>query len=296
MGAANLQINKDVFTLNNGNKIPAVGLGTWRADSEKEAVDAVLAALKNGYKHIDTAAIYANEEFVGEAISKSGIPREELFITTKLWNSRHKDVSAALDESLGKLKLDYVDLYLIHWPVSTNPETKEPYPDHDFVDTWKKLQEIYKKGDKVKAIGVSNFTVKKLEKLLSADGVDVVPAVNQVEAHPLLTQPELYNYLKEKDILLEAYSPLGSADSPLFKNETIVEIAKKNEVEPAQVLVSWAVQRHTVVLPKSVTESRIISNLKTFKLSEEDFETLNRLIEKDGVTRTCNPGFNNFDD
>ncbi|KAI5961490.1 GCY1 [Candida theae] len=294
--SAQLKVNTIKFTLNTGAKIPAVGLGTWRASEKDAAYNSVLTALKNGYRHIDTAAIYGNEEEVGRGIAAAKIPREELFVTTKLWNKNHKDVEAALDESLKKLGLDYVDLYLIHWPVSTDPKTDKPYSDHDFVDTWKTLQKIYKKGKKVKAIGVSNFTVKKLEKLLNADGVDVVPAANQVEAHPLLTQPELYDYLKSKNIVLEAYSPLGSSESPLFKNKTITEIAEKNGVEPAQVLVSWAVQRNTVVLPKSVTDSRIISNIKTFTLSEEDFETLNKLSEKDGVVRTCDPGFNNFSD
>ncbi|KAI3405671.1 GCY1 [Candida oxycetoniae] len=293
--SAQLSINTKKITLYNGNKIPAVGLGTWQATEDDVAYKSVRTALKNGYRHIDTAAIYKNEEQVGKAIAEAGIPRNELFVTTKLWNADHKKVEAALDESLKKLQLDYVDLYLIHWPVSINPETNKPYTDHDFVDTWKALQKLYKKGEKVKAIGVSNFTIKKLEKLLNADGVDVVPLVNQVETHPLLTQPELYDYLKSKNIVLEAYSPLGSTDSPLFKNEVVVDIAKKNKVEPAQVLVSWAIQRDTVVLPKSVTESRIISNIKTFTLSKEDFEALNNLSDKFGVVRTCNPPFNNFD-
>ncbi|EMG49125.1 GCY protein, partial [Candida maltosa Xu316] len=259
-------------------KIPAVALGTWQSPPE-DAYKATLTALKNGYKHIDTAAVYGNEEGVGKAIKEAGIPREELFITTKLWNTDHKNIEDALDDSLKKLGLDYVDLYLIHWPVSTDKETDSPSDYNDYVETYINLQKIYKEGNKIRAIGVSNFTKKKLEKLLSSKGIDVVPATNQVEAHPLLTQPELYNYLKEKGILLEAYSPLGSSGSPLFKNETILEIAKKNGVEPAQLLVSWAVQRETVVLPKSVTESRIISNLETFTLSDEDFDALNKLSD-----------------
>ncbi|EMG49110.1 NADP(+)-coupled glycerol dehydrogenase, putative (Aldo-keto reductase, putative), partial [Candida maltosa Xu316] len=276
-------------------KIPAVALGTWQSPPE-DAYKATLTALKNGYRHIDTAAIYGNEEGVGKAISEAGIPREELFITTKLWNTEHKNIEPALDVSLKKLGLDYVDLYLIHWPVSTDAETKLPYADYDYVDTYRELQKVYKDTKKIRSIGVSNFTKKKLERLLSSKGIDVMPAANQIEAHPLLTQPELYDYLKEKGILLEAYSPLGSTDSPLFKNKVILEIAEKNGVEPAQVLISWAVQRKTVVLPKSVTESRIISNLETFTLSDDDFETLNKLSDSFGVVRTCNPGFNNFED
>ncbi|KAI5952721.1 GCY1 [Candida jiufengensis] len=295
--AAKLEFNTTEFTLNNGHKIPAVALGTWRATEKDAAKNSVKTALTEGhYRHIDTAAIYGNEEEVGEGIKAANVDRKNIFVTTKLWNSEHKNVENALDESLKKLQLDYVDLYLIHWPVSTNPETKKPYDDHTFVDTWRSLQKIYKEGKKVKAIGVSNFTIKKLEKLLNSEGVDIVPAVNQVEAHPLLTQPELVDYLKSKNIYLEAYSPLGSSDSPLFKNPTIVEIAKKYQVEPAQVLISWAIQRKTVVLPKSVTESRVISNNKTFVLEDEDFEKLNKLSEKDGVVRTCDPDFNNFND
>lgn len=284
-----LQINKDVFTLNNGDKIPAVGLGTWRATEEGAARNSVKVALQNGYRHIDTAAIYGNEEEVGQGIKDSGVPREEIYVTTKLWNTAHNDIENALNTSLKKLGLDYVDLYLIHWPVNTGDFSKAATEDqYDYIETYKKLQDVVKQG-KAKAIGVSNFTKYRLEKLLADKDVTIRPAVNQIEAHPLLPQPELKEYLEKENILIEAYSPLGSSDSPLFKNETIVAIAEKNKVEPAQVLVSWAVQRNTVVLPKSVTESRIISNAKTFKLSDEDFETLNKLAEKDGVVRTCNP-------
>ncbi|MCP8717985.1 MAG: aldo/keto reductase [Asgard group archaeon] len=292
---AQLKVNQDTLTLNTGAKIPAVGLGTWQSAPD-DVYNATLTALKNGYRHIDTAAIYGNEEDVGRGIKDSGVPREEIFVTTKLWNTEHKNVQQALDISLKKLGLDYVDLYLIHWPVSTDKATNAPYPDYDFVDAYKELQKIHKTTNKVKAIGVSNFTVKKLEKLLTSEGVDVVPATNQVEAHPLLTQPDLYNYLQEKGIVLEAYSPLGSTGSPLFKYKDVQAIAEKNQVEPAQVLISWAVQRKTVVLPKSVTDARIISNLKTFVLSDEDFETLNKISLTEGEVRTCDPPFNNFKD
>ncbi|RCK64674.1 Glycerol 2-dehydrogenase (NADP(+)) [Candida viswanathii] len=292
---AQLQVNTDTFTLNTGAKIPAIGLGTWQS-APGDVYHATVTALKNGYRHIDTAAIYGNEEDVGRGIKDSGVPREEIFVTTKLWNTEHKNIQQALDISLEKLGLDYVDLYLIHWPVSTDKATNEPYKDYDFVDTYKELQRIYKNTKKVKAIGVSNFTVKKLQKLLTSEGVDVVPATNQVEAHPLLTQPDLYNYMQEKGIVLEAYSPLGSTGSPLFKYADVTKIAEKNGVEPAQVLISWAVQRKTVVLPKSVTEARIISNLKTFTLSDEDFQTLNKISLTEGEVRTCDPPFNSFKD
>ncbi|KAK6459746.1 aldo/keto reductase [Scheffersomyces xylosifermentans] len=292
-----LQDNKDTITLNNGTKIPVIGLGTWQSTGEGEpARNATKVALQNGYRHIDTAAIYGNETEVGQGIKDSGVKREEIFVTTKLWNGDHKISAEALDASLKKLDLDYVDLYLIHWPVSTNNATGKDFEDWDYVDTYKQLQKLYKETKKIKAIGVSNFTKKKLERLLSDPEVDVVPAVNQIEAHPLLPQPELYDYLKEKNIVIESYSPLGSTDAPLFKNETVAAIAKKNNVEPGHVLISWAVQRNTVVLPKSVTDARIISNLKTFKLPEEDFEALNNLSKTDGVKRWANPPWNNFDD
>lgn len=293
---AQLEIRNEKYTLNNGTVIPAIGLGTWQLDNRHEFYDSVKCALKNGYRHIDTAACYKNEEYIGKAIKDSGIPREEIFITTKIWNDRHKDVAKALDESLEKLGVEYVDLYLVHWPVSIDPKTGKPYDDWDYVDTYKALQKLYKESGKIKALGVSNFTKKKLERLLNDPEVDVVPVVNQIEAHPLLTQDELYKYLEEKNIKIAAYSPLGSAHSPLIKNETILEIANKNGVDAGQVLISWAVQRKTIVLPKSVKESRLISNLKTFILSDKDFETLNKLSEKYGVVRTCTMEYNNFDD
>lgn len=289
---ANLQVNTEFFTLNDSSKIPAVGLGTWQAKDKGAAYNAVKVALENGYRHIDTAAIYGNEEEIGDAIKDSGVPRKELYVTTKLWNRDHKNAPAALDLSLKKLKLDYVDLYLIHWPV-TQDANGNVVDDWTYIDTYKEVEKLLEDG-KVKSIGISNFTKKKVATLLTDPDIKVRPAVNQIEAHPLLPQHDLTDYLKENNILIEAYSPLGSTDSPLFKNETIVAIAKKNNAEPAQVLISWAVQRGTIVLPKSVTDSRIISNLKTFTLSDEDFETLNTLSEKDGVVRTCDPDWNVF--
>ncbi|KAK6460440.1 aldo/keto reductase [Scheffersomyces coipomensis] len=283
------------FTLNNGVKIPAVGLGTWQASEKGAARNATKVAIENGYRHIDTAAGYQNEGEVGEGIKDSGVPREEIFITTKLTNEDHKRVAAAFEESLKKLDVDYIDLYLVHWPVSTDPVTKKAFEDWDYVDTYKEVQKLYKAG-KVKSIGVSNFTINKLERLLSDPEVDVVPAVNQIEAHPFLLQTELFDYLKKKGILIEAYSPLGSTNAPLVQNEVITEVAKKNDVTPTSVLISWAIQRGTVVLPKSVTDSRIIANLETFELSEADFEALNKISGKFGIKRFANPPWNNFDD
>nr|AFI38949.1 NADPH dependent aldo-ketoreductase [Lodderomyces elongisporus] len=292
--SSQLSINTKTYTLNNGLKIPAIGLGTWLADEEDAAYKATLTALKNGYKHIDTAAAYGNEDQVGRAIADSGVSRDEIFVTTKLWNDQHKDPEGALDESLKKLGLEYVDLYLIHWPLSVDPKTEKPYDDYDFVDTWRNLQKIYKEGKKVKAIGVSNFNKKKLDKLLNSEGVNVVPVINQIEAHPLLTQPDLFDYLKSKDIYITAYSPLGHADASTLKNKVVTDIAKKHDANAGQVLISWGVQRGTIVIPKSTTDERIIDNIKTFTLSQEDFDALNNLEKEEGEKRTNDPDFFDF--
>lgn len=284
--------NTQTFTLNTGAKIPQVGFGTWKS-KDGEGYQSTKIALANGYRHIDTAAIYGNEEEVGKAIKESGIPREELFITTKLWNSDHKKATEALDTSLKKLGLDYVDLYLIHWPASTD-ESGQKYSDWNYIDTYKELQKIYKNTKKVRAIGVSNFGLKEFDKFFADPEITVVPAANQIEAHPLLQQPDLVEFLNKKNILIEAYSPLGSTGTPFLKNDKLVEIAKKNGVEVAQLILSWGVQRGTVVLPKSTTESRIISNLKTFKLSQEDFDAVTELEKAYGTKRVNTASFHEF--
>lgn len=280
-----LSKNTTTYTLNSGHKIPAVGLGTWQSE-EGDARNAVKVALKNGYRHIDTAAIYGNEEEVGQGIKDSGVPRSDIFITTKLWNTDHDNVQGAIEASLKRLGVDYVDLYLIHWPIKFNKDDKPV--DSNVNETYKQLQKLVKLGQ-AKSIGVSNFTKEQLENLLSDPEVTITPAVVQVEGHPLLPQDDLLSFLKSRGIYGEYYSPLGSSGTPLFEVDAIKKISEKNKATPAQTIVSWAVQRGVIVLPKSVTDERIISNLDTYTLSDDDFAELNNLAKKEGVTRTNNP-------
>ncbi|RMY65506.1 hypothetical protein D0863_09079 [Hortaea werneckii] len=275
------------LTLNTGAKIPVVGFGTWQA-APQEVEHAVEEALKQGYRHIDCAAIYRNETEVGAGIKKSGIPREEIFITGKLWNTKHRpeDVESAVDKSLKDLETSYLDLYLMHWPVAFAPGDKWfPLDDQgvfkldeiDPAETYKAMERLLQTG-KVKAIGVSNFIIGKLEDLMRK--TSVVPAANQVEAHPYLQQPELLKYCQQKGIVLEAYSPLGNnqtGEPRTVDDAEVHAVAKDVGMDPGVVLGSWGVQRGTVVLPKSVTPHRIASNLKVKELPSEAFSRLNKL-------------------
>ncbi|KAJ5085475.1 hypothetical protein N7532_010246 [Penicillium argentinense] len=275
------------FTLNTGAKVPAVGFGTWQA-KPLEVENAVEVALKQGYRHIDCAAIYRNETEVGAGIKKAGVPREEIFITGKLWNTKHKaeDVEPALNKTLKDLGIDYLDLYLMHWPVAfkggdkwfpLNDDGVFELEKNDYVTTYKAMEELLETG-KVKAIGVSNFNIRRLEELLSQ--VSVVPATNQIEAHPYLQQAELLKFCQSKGIIVEAYSPLGNnqigeprtVDDPL-----VAEVSKDLSLDPGPLLASWGVQRGTVVLSKSVTPSRIAANLQVRSLPEDAYAKLNGL-------------------
>lgn len=295
------------FTLNTGAKIPAVGLGTWQS-KPGEVRKAVAFALKDGYRHIDAALIYGNENEVGLGIKDSGLPREEIFLTSKLWNTHHPNVKEGLQKTLEALGVDYLDLYLIHWPVRLVPnETSELLPVNpdgtrsvdrswDQSETWRQMEEVYKSG-KVKAIGLANWSIPYLEELRKT--WTVVPAVNQVELHPFLPQHKLREYCENLGILLEAYSPLGSTGAPLMSDPDIQRIADKNSAPAATILISYHVNKGVVVLPKSVTEKRISSNKEVIPLSKEDLAVLDGLATNGKAKRINTPlwGFDlGFDD
>lgn len=256
-------------TLHNGVEMPWFGLGVFKMQGGEEAVSAVKFALELGYRSIDTAAVYRNEEGVGQAIAEFSIPREELFITTKVWNSEqgYETTLAAFDESMEKLGLDYLDLYLVHWPMPEKGKYKE---------TWKALEKLYKDG-RIRAIGVSNFQIHHLEDLMA--DCEVVPMVNQVEYHPRLTQKELHDFCKKNKIQLEAWSPLMQGQ--LLDDPTLMEIANKYNKSVAQVILRWDLQNEVVTIPKSVKPERMKENadIFDFELSTEDMKKINSLNE-----------------
>lgn len=256
--------------LNKGTKIPILGLGTWQLADGRETENAVSYAFEAGYRHIDTAAVYGNEESVGRAIKKSKIPRDELFITTKLWNADHNNPVRACNESLKRLQLDYIDLYLIHWPVEKIRNA-----------TWKIMEQLYKDG-KCKAIGVSNYTIRHLKELLKI--AKIVPVVNQVEFNPYLYQKELLEFCKSKNIQLEAYSPLSRGKK--LNELKLISIAGKYSKTPAQIMLRWALQHDIVVIPKSKSKERIYENadIFDFSISKEDMKTLDDFNEDFRVT------------
>jgi len=279
------------FDLNTGAKIPAIGLGTWQS-APNDVTKAVEHALRAGYRHIDTALAYGNEHEVGAGIRNSGVPREEIFLTTKLDNTWHNRVEEGITASLKNLGVDYIDLYLMHWPSSTDPADKSKHlPDWDFVRTWAEMQKLPASG-RVRAIGVSNFGIKNLTKLLEAPSTTIVPAVNQIELHPYNPSPKLVAFNSSKGIHSSGYSPLGSTNSPLHNDAIIKEIANKYNVSIAQVLLAWGVQNGWSVLPKSTNEDRIKANrdgLKGWKLDEADLKRLNTDVK--GRHKVCGDGW-----
>ena len=252
--------------LNNGVKMPMLGFGVCRIDDLKECEEVVLNAIQEGYRLIDTAAIYGNEIAVGNAIMRSHINREELFITSKLWidDNSYEGAKKAFQDSLKKLQLDYIDLYLIHRHIG------------DYYGAYKALSELYKEG-KIKAIGVSNFYIDQLMDLILFQ--EVKPVVNQIQCHPFQQRKEELHFLKENDIQLEAWSPFAVGQNHIFQNEILTMIAKKYDKSVAQVILRWHIQRGIVVIPKSVQRNRMKENMDiwNFQLSKEDMKLINQL-------------------
>jgi len=260
---------QDTLTLHNGVNMPGLGLGVFKVEEGDTLVQAVKSAIAHGYRSIDTAAIYGNERSVGqaihEALQENQLAREDLFITSKVWNADlgYEATLAAYETSLEKLGLDYLDLYLIHWPVQGK-----------YNEAWRALETLYREG-RVKAIGVSNFQIHHLEDLISK--AQIKPMVNQVEFHPRLTQKELLRYTKEQGIQLEAWSPLMQGE--LLDNPTLVDIAAKHSKSVAQIILRWDLQHGVITIPKSIKEHRIIENaaLFDFELSTDDMEQIDAL-------------------
>lgn len=258
--------------LNSGKTIPQVALGLWMNKDRQVCQDSVKWALEAGYRHFDTAQIYENEEFLGQALKESKIPRDKLFITTKIWNENQwwDDLIPSFEESLKKLKTDYVDLLLLHFPVT---ELRRP--------AWRKMEEIYKSG-RAKSIGVSNYTIAHLEELLRE--AEVKPAVNQVELHVFLQQPELVAYCQKQGVVVEGYSPLAHGSK--MKHPILDKIAKKHGKSNAQIMIRWSIETGAVPLPKSTKKEKINENIDVFdfSLSVEDMEEIKKL---DDNYRTC---------
>lgn len=260
---------QDTWTLRNGVKIPRLGFGTYKTPEGEVAESSVLAALAAGYRHIDTAAFYGNEGGVGRAIQKSGIPREEIFVTTKVWNTErgYEKAKASILASLDRLGLDYVDLCLIHWPAI--PKQFDNWEELN-LDTWRAFRELHRRG-KIRAIGVSNFKLRHLKALMETE---VKPMVNQIECHPGQPQKETIAYCQANGILAEAWSPMGRGK--LLDHPLLAEMAAKYGVSVARLCIRWCLQRDIVPLPKSVTPDRIRENARVFDftISQEDMAIL----------------------
>lgn len=249
--------------LNNGVEIPILGFGVWQIPDANECEQAVYDALMAGYRLIDTAAAYENEKAVGRAIKRSGVPREEIFVTTKLWvqDAGYESAKKAFAKSLERLQLDYLDLYLIHQPFG------------DIYGSWRAMEELYSQG-KIRAIGVSNFQMDRLVDLICHH--EIVPAVNQIEAHPFYQQFETAQIMKDYNVQMESWGPLAQGKNNIFQNEVLVTLAEKHNKSVAQVILRWLTQRGVIVIPKSIHKERIIENFNIFdfELSQEDMVTI----------------------
>lgn len=256
---------QDTITLNNNVKMPGFGLGVYKVEDGETVIDAVSSALSVGYRLIDTAGFYDNEEGVGKAINESGIPRDEIFVTSKVWNDNqgYESTLQAFDESLKKLNLDYMDLYLIHWPVSGK-----------FKETWRAMEKLYQEG-RVRAIGVSNFHVHHLQELLK--DAEVTPAVNQIEFHPHLTQDDVLNFCRENQIQMQAWSPLKKGR--IFEDPQLVEIANKYNKTVPQVILRWDIQKGVATIPKTINKNRMVENahIFDFELTSEEVEQITNM-------------------
>ena len=253
-------------TLNNGVEMPILGFGVYQVPDHSECEKSVLTAIETGYRLIDTASAYMNEEAVGKAVEKSGVARENLFITTKLWiqDQGYKKAKIAFEKSLKRLGMEYIDLYLIHQPFG------------DVYGSWKAMEELYKEG-KIRAIGVSNFKPDRLMDLMLHN--DIVPAINQVETHPFFQQIETQQFLQDNNVQLESWGPFSEGRNDLFKNSLLMEIGRRYDKSEAQIVLRWLIQRGIVAIPKSVKKERIVENFNVFnfELSSEDMNKIKTL-------------------
>lgn len=268
-------MNEKFYLLNNNYKIPNIGFGTFRTPSGEETEKSVIDAIKSGYRHIDCASAYGNEKSVGEAIRKSGVAREELFVTSKLWNDDkgYENTLAAFNRTLEDLQFDYLDLYLIHWPIAK--ASKNNWQEANS-ESWRALEELYKQG-KIKAIGVSNFLGHHLDPLIKT--AKIKPMVNQIEIHPGMLQEETVKFCEENNILVEAWAPFSNGQ--IFNNPVLKDIADQYKKSVAQISLRWIIQKGIIPLPKSVTPERIKNNFDVFdfEIKSQDVEKIDRLTD-----------------